>query len=298
MTAGVEAQVIDAALVRRLVAGQFPQWAQLPVRPVADGGWDNRTFHLGDKLSVRLPAAARYAAAVEKEQTWLPRLAPHLPAPISAPVAMGRPADGFPWSWSVLRWLPGETAAAAPPKDLRAFASDLAAFLAALQAVDAADGPPAGRHSFHRGGDLAVYDAEAGTALGRLAEQIDVRRAEATWEAALAAPFAGPAVWVHGDIAPSNLLVAGDRLAGVIDFGQCCVGDPACDYAIAWTFFDPASRDVLRAGAPSDPGLWARAKGWALWKALIVLAGLPGVNQAQLPLWRVALEAVLSEPHG
>lgn len=295
MTGGVETPVIDAALVRRLVSAQFPQWAELPVRPVAEGGWDNRTFHLGEDLAVRLPSARRYAAAVEKEQDWLPRLAPQLPIPISVPVAMGEPAEGFPWRWSVLRWLPGDTAAAAQPRDLRRFARELADFLLALQRADAEGGPPPGRHSFHRGGDLSVYDEEVRTALARVGDRVDVRRAEALWDAALSASFEGPRVWVHGDVAPTNLLVHGDRLAGVIDFGQCCVGDPACDLGIAWTFFDTDAREAFFARLGPDPGLLARARAWTLWKALIVVADLPGTNQRQLPLWRAALTAVLED---
>ena len=110
---------IDADLVRRLIATQFPEWADLPVRPVEFGGWDNRTFHLGERMTVRLPSAVRYAPQVEKEHRWLPRLAPLLPLPIPVPLAMGRPAEGYPWHWSVCRWLEGETAAVERVADLR-----------------------------------------------------------------------------------------------------------------------------------------------------------------------------------
>lgn len=295
MTGPAGRPAIDEALVRRLVAAQFPQWAHLEVRPVAEGGWDNRTFRLGEDLGVRLPSARRYATAVEKEQAWLPRLAPHLPVPIPAPVAAGAPGEGYPWAWSVLRWLPGETAAAAPPADLRAFAADLADFLLALQRVDASEGPAAGPHSFHRGGDLAVYDGETREALSRLEGQIDVRAAARMWERALEAPFDSRPVWVHGDVAASNLLMQDGRLGGVIDFGQCCVGDPACDYGIAWTFLDGASRGAFRDRLSPDPDLWARARGWVLWKSLIVVAGLPGSNFRQMELWRAALAALLED---
>ncbi|HVI32826.1 aminoglycoside phosphotransferase family protein [Phenylobacterium sp.] len=289
---------IDASLVRRLVAAQFPQWADLPVKPVANGGWDNRTFHLGEALSVRLPAARRYAAAIEKEQLWLPRLAPHLPLPIPEPIALGRPGEGCDWPWSVCRWLPGETAEEAAPTDLVRFAEDLADFLLALQSADAGGGPPAGQHSFHRGGDLAVYDAETREALGKLEGEVDTRRARALWDAALASAWDHPPVWVHGDVAPSNLLVEGGRLSAVIDFGQLCVGDPACDYGIAWTFLDADARAAFGARLAPDPGTWARAKGWTVWKALIVVAGLPGSNFRQLALWRRALGEVLADPEG
>ena len=269
---------IDAALVGRLVAAQFPQWADLPIRPVANGGWDNRTFRLGEGMAARLPSAARYAAQVEKEQRWLPRLAPRLPLPIPAPLAMGAPAEGYPWPWSVYRWLSGETAVVAPISDLRQFAIDLAEFLLALQRTEAAEGPPAGSHSFWRGGPLETYDAETRQAIAALGERIDATAVTEVWEAALAAAWRGPPVWVHGDMAAGNLLVEGGRLSAVIDFGCSAVGDPACDLAIAWTFFEGESRAAFRAALALDAGAWARGRGWTLWKALIVFAALPGAN--------------------
>jgi aminoglycoside phosphotransferase (APT) family kinase protein len=132
---------IDASLVSRLVATQFPQWAHLPIRPVAFGGWDNRTFHLGAQMTVRLPSAAAYSLQVEKEQRWLPRLAPHLPLPIPVPLAMGQPAAGYPWHWSVYRWLDGEIATIERIADLGQFAINLAQFLIALYRID-----PTGDH--------------------------------------------------------------------------------------------------------------------------------------------------------
>ena len=265
---------IDVALVRRLIAAQFPRWAALPVRAVASQGWDNRTFRLGDDLSVRLPSHRRYVAAIEKEHAWLPRLAPSLPLPIPAPLAVGAPGEGYPWPWSVNRWLVGESALAAPVHDRRQFAADLAAFLAALQRLDATDGPSAGRHSFWRGGPLAIYDAETRAAIVALGDRIDASAAAEVWDAAIAATWTGPPAWVHGDIAPGNLLVQDGRLSAVIDFGQACVGDPACDLAIAWSFFSGESRAAFCAGLPLDAGNWARGRGWCLWRALIVLAGL------------------------
>jgi aminoglycoside phosphotransferase (APT) family kinase protein len=269
---------IDAALVSRLVAAQFPRWADLPIRPVANGGWDNRTFHVGERMAARLPSAARYAAQVDKEQRWLPRLAPGLPLPIPAPLARGAPAEDYPWPWSVYEWLSGETAAVAPIADLRRFAIALAEFLLALQRIDAADGPLAGSHSFWRGGPLETYDAETRQAIAALGERIDATTATAVWEAALAAAWRGPRVWVHGDVAAGNLLVEDGRLSAVIDFGCSAVGDPACDLAIAWTLFEGESRAAFRAALPLDAGAWARGRGWTLWKALIVLAALPGAN--------------------
>ena len=200
---------IDVSLVSRLVATQFPQWAHLPIKPVEFGGWDNRTFHLGEQMTVRLPSAAAYALQVEKEQRWLPRLAPHLPLPIPVPLAMGQPAAGYPWHWSVYRWLDGEIATIERIADLPQFAIDLAQFLVALYRIDPTGGPPPGPHNFFRGGPLTVYDGETRQAIAALDGTIDTDAATAVWEAALAATWRGSPVWVHGDVAAGNLLVTG-----------------------------------------------------------------------------------------
>ncbi|SNT25933.1 Predicted kinase, aminoglycoside phosphotransferase (APT) family [Asanoa hainanensis] len=261
--------IIDVALVRRLVAEQFPHWADLPVRPVAVGGNDNRTFHLGDAMSVRLPSAEGYVAGVEKEQRWLPVLAPHLPVPIPAPLAQGRPGAGYPWPWSVNRWLDGTTAAHDTVADQTEFAVDLAGFLTALQGVDTGGEPAAGRHSFWRGATLAHYDDETRKAIAALDGRIDAAAATAEWDAALGAHWQGNPVWFHGDVAAGNILVRDGRLAAVIDFGTSGVGDPACDLVIAWTFLDAPARDAFRKALNVDDATWQRGRGWALWKALI-----------------------------
>lgn len=265
---------IDADVVRRLVATQFPQWADLPVQPIAVQGWNNKAFHLGPDLLVRLPRAQRYVAQVEKEQAWLPRLAAGLPLPIPAPVAAGKPGDGYQWPWSIYRWIDGETVAAAPPADMTGLAGDLAAFLVSLQGLDTADGPAAGPHSFWRGGPLATYDAQTREAIARLDARFDAGLCAALWEEALASAWTQPPVWVHGDVAAGNLLVRDGRLSAVIDFGCLNAGDPACDLAVAWTVFTDEARAAFRAALPLDAETWARGRGWTLWKALILVTGL------------------------
>lgn len=260
---------ITAGLVRELIAEQAPQWAGLPVRPVAVDGWDNRTYRLGDHLTARLPTAAGYVAAIAKEDRWLPLLAEHLPVRVPEPVFTGRPGARYPFPWSVRRWLPGNSAATAPIPDRVSFAGQVGEFLLALQAIDSTDGPAAGEHSFYRGASPAVYDDETRRYLGVLGNSRDIEQATAIWEAAVAAEPTGAPAWFHGDVAVGNLLVSDGRLSAVIDFGTCGVGDPACDLVLAWTFLDGRARrrfaDVVR----QDPQTWARARGWALWKALI-----------------------------
>jgi aminoglycoside phosphotransferase (APT) family kinase protein len=269
----VHRDTITADVAARLVAGQFPQWASLPVVPVKLNGWDNTTFRLGDEMSVRLPSADAYSAQVAKEHRWLPVLAPRLPLPIPVPVAMGHPSDEFPRPWSVYRWLAGEPVSADRVADPVLFASHLAGFLAALQAIDASDGPPAGEHNFFRAGPLATYDLQTRQLIRRTADDIDAAAATKVWDAALASTWERPPVWVHGDVAGSNLLIADGALHAVIDFGCLAAGDPACDLVMEWTFFTGESAAAFRRGLHLDEATWARGRGWALWKALVMIGG-------------------------
>jgi aminoglycoside phosphotransferase (APT) family kinase protein len=290
-----EQLMIDDVLVRHLVATQFPQWKDLPVWPVDHGGWDNRTFHLGDKMLVRMPSAAVYAAQVEKEQYWLPRLAPLLPLQIPVPLAIGEPAESFPWKWSIYGWLEGSAAASAQVIDQCDFAKSLAQFLSALQRIDPTDGPLPGPHNFYRGGSLTVYDTETRNAIAALTDKIDVVAATEVWEKALATTWVSSPVWIHGDVSAGNLLVKEGRLSAVIDFGMLGIGDPACDLAIAWTLFKGESREIFRETLSLDAGTWARGRAWTLWKALIIAAGQTDANavEAANP-WRV-IDEVLAD---
>lgn len=290
-----EQLIINDTLAHRLVATQFPQWKNLPIRPVAHGGWDNRTFHLGQHMLVRIPSAAKYAAKVAKEQKWLPKLAPFLPLPIPEPLAMGKPGENYPWAWSIYRWIEGDTAASAPITDLSDFATSLAQFLIALQCIDTADGPTPGAHNFYRGGELATYDTETRQAIAALKDKINVSSATKLWEAALETTWDHSPVWVHGDISAGNLLVQEGRLSAVIDFGGLAVGDPACDLVIAWTMFQNESREAFRTMLPLDAGTWTRGRAWTLWKALIVAAGFTNPNNVEAKQsWRI-IDEVLAD---
>lgn len=262
---------INVALASKLIASQFPEWTNLPITPVEIDGWDNRTFRLGDLMSIRLPSAESYTEQVEKEQQWLPILAPLLPLRIPIPLAMGMPDDSYPWKWSIYRWLEGENATENSIADLSKFATDLSAFLNTLQQVSPTDGPPAGQHNFFRGGPLATYDAETRKAIVTLDKGIDQKAATEVWNTALSSTWKRPPVWLHGDVSESNLLIKNGQLNAVIDFGCSAVGDPACDLAIAWTLFTGSSRESFKSTIQTDESTWARGRGWALWKTLITL---------------------------
>ncbi len=268
----MDKSAITPEVVRCLVRDQFPDWAQLAIRPVNADGWDNTSFRLGDDFVARLPSADPYAPQVDKEQRWLPYLRQQLPVPIPEPVARGRPGCGFPRPWSVLRWLPGVPLSGLHV-DEEALADDLATFLRSLRAIDTTGAPEAGPQSFHRGGDLGVYDDDVERSLDKLDGDLDTGAARAVWARARSSQRAQPPVWLHGDVAPSNLLVLDGRLAAVIDFGQSAVGDPACDLVMAWTYFGSNARRRFLDRTELDGDTVDRARGWALWKGLLAVAG-------------------------
>lgn len=209
---------------------------------------------------------------------------------------MGAPGCGYPWRWSIYRWIEGECASAAQVNDLSALPMTLAGLLSALQRISSRDGPRPGPHNFYRGGELSTYDGEAREALDVLGDRVDVEAITRLWEEALATTGDGDPVWVHGDVAPGNLLIRDGRLAAVLDFGSAGVGDPACDLAIAWTFLDAGGRRAFRRALDLDDATWTRAQGWALWKAVITLAGRPGTDPAAVEGAGRTLEAIRSDP--
>ncbi|MFJ6899934.1 aminoglycoside phosphotransferase family protein [Streptomyces hokutonensis] len=286
---------ISAEQAGRLVAEQFPQWAALLVTAVENGGWDNRTFHLGDNMLLRLPSAEEYALAVEKEHRWLPELAPALPLPIPVPLAKGSPGATYPFAWSVYRWIGGTPATFESVVDPIRFAEELANFVAALQSVDASEGPQPGKHNWFRGATLRTYEAQALGALDELRGHIDVALARELWAQALEAQWDGADVWFHGDLAQGNLLLEDGQLTAVIDFGTCGVGDPACDLAIAWTLLSADGRGLFRKRLGVDDATWARGRGWALWKTLVSCANSLGEDGADARNARRVLSEILAD---
>jgi aminoglycoside phosphotransferase (APT) family kinase protein len=244
---------VDETLVRRLVAAQFPEWADFRLEPVFPRGTDNALYRLGDDMVVRLPRSERTTATLAKERSWLPLLAPHLPVAVPVPLADGAPGEAYPFAWCVYSWLEGETATTLGDP------GELAGFIGALQRIDPAGGPPPGAHNFFRGAPLATRDAVTRTSLATLGASA------AVWEAAVQAPeWDGAAVWIHGDLDARNLLVAGGRLSGVIDWGGLGLGDPACDVMVAWKVLSAHGRERFRTALAVDDATWTRARGWAL----------------------------------
>lgn len=263
----------DAALVRRLLAEQFPQWADLPIEPVRPFGTDNALYRLGEDMVARLPRRQRTSRTLEKERKWLPNLAPFLPVAVPVPLAEGTSAEGYPFSWSVYRWLNGEDATAEPITDMSQLATDLAQFVAALQRIDITGGPSPGEHNFFRGVPLAKRDEGTRAAIASMGRAIDADAVTAAWELAIRTPeWERLPVWIHGDLDLRNLLVENGRLSAVIDWGGLGVGDPACDVMVAWKVLSADSRDIFRTTLSVDESTWARGRGWALSQSLSALS--------------------------
>lgn len=280
---------IDEALVRRLLREQRPDLAEQPVWVVANG-WDNAVARIGEDWMARLPRRAMAAALITNEQRWLPELAPQLPLPVPIPDFVGQPSADYPWSWSIGRWLPGRSAAEAPPTDQAATADVLGAFVHALHRPAPPDAPA----NPFRGVALAARAAAVGERIAALGAAIDPSLTLAVWQSLLdTPPWEGQPLWLHGDLHPSNMLTLDGHLSAVIDFGDLTAGDPATDLAVAWMMFDRAHRRRFRDVAAIDAHTWRRAAGWAL---NLSLAYLTGDDSTSMPvIGRATLAEVLTE---
>ncbi|MGW4565852.1 aminoglycoside phosphotransferase family protein [Streptomyces sp. NPDC004561] len=282
---------LDAPLVQRLIARRFPEWAALPVRRLASSGTENAMFRLGAELVARLPRRPGAVPDLIHEQRWLPRLGPLLPVAVPEPVGMGEPDEGWPWPWSVYRWLEGDNPVAGAVAEPERLAGELAAFVRALRGVPPQDGPPG-----YRGGPLRDRDESTRAAIAELAGRVDTAAVTALWEEALRAPgHTGPPVWGHGDLSPGNVLVDGGRLSAVIDFGCAGVGDPAVDLIVAWNLLPATARGTFRDAVGADDAQWARGRGWALSVSLIQLPYYWDTNPALAENSRHVIAEILAE---
>jgi aminoglycoside phosphotransferase (APT) family kinase protein len=294
---------IDESLVRSLLREQHPDLAGLGLRRVV-AGWDNEMWRLGEDLAVRLPRTPRAPGLLRNEHRWLPVLAPRLPLPVPMPVRAGEPSERFPWPWTVITWVPGEPGDLAPIGRGDHAAATLAAFLRALHGTAP---PPATEVPANpqREADLTSHARgveEGARSMDGALDGLGPRLRE-VWEDAVNAPaWDGPPVWLHADLHPANILVTDGTLAGVIDFGDLCVGDPATDLSAAWVLLPAgAAAAFLAAYGPVDEATIRRARGWAVMRGLGLISiglagerGLPGGKPTWLPAGRAALHRALA----
>lgn len=283
----------DTSLMHKLLRGQFPHWAELPLEPVRSAGTENALYRLGDDMAVRLPRIHWAAGNGDKDFEWLPRLAPLLPVAIPVPLAKGRPAGGYPWDWGVYPWLGGENPTVDRIVDPASLANDVVTLIQAFRRIELPDGPRT-----RRGAPLAGQDESARAALMALDGMIDTDAAAAAWADALEAPdWPGPPTWLHGDLLPGNLLLEAGRLTGVIDWSLLGIGDPACDLIIAWALLPAEERNVVRVELEVDDATWTRGRGWALSIALIALPYYKDTNPVFAAVARHLIREILAD-HG
>lgn len=289
----------DVSLVRRLLTTQFPQWTNLPIQPVQSAGTDNAIYRLGADMAVRLPRYPSPTASIDKEHYWLPKLAPYLPLSIPVLLALGAPGEGYPFRWSVLKWIEGENLTIDCIADPRQAAIDMAKFITALQRIDTTGAPLATDKNL-RGIPLATRDMNTRKAIAAMHGMIDTDAAIRVWETALEAPeWERAPVWFHGDLLPGNVLFKQGRLNAVIDFGGMGVGDPACDLMIAWGLFKGESRDIFREVLAVDEATWVRGRGHALSQAVIFIPYYLETNPVGVGNARHMISEVLADyKHG
>jgi aminoglycoside phosphotransferase (APT) family kinase protein len=287
--------VADEAIVRKMLAVQFPHWGKLQLSAVQSAGTDNAIFRLGSDMCVRLPRIDYAERQIDKECACLPKLGP-LPLEIPESLAQGDPQDGFPWRWAVYRWITGETATPERLVDMREAAKTLGQFVKALQSRDASGGPMAGEATRGRGLPLSARDRRVRQAIDALGDEYDIRVLHAAWDQAVSTPvFAGKPVWIHADLHEGNLLQLDGRLTAVIDFGLAGVGDPAADLTPTWTFLPAEARRPFRDEIMPDEDAWTRGRGWALSIAVIALAYYLHTNPTLVRMSRRTIAAVLED---
>lgn len=270
---------LELHTIQTIISQQFPQYAHLEIRKVEKSGHDNRTFHLGYDFSLRFPSAIEYSTQVLKEHKYCKTLQKNLSFQITEPIELGNPSDLFPFNFSINRWIDGESINTLNVKDKNQLARDCARFLLELKQCDISEGPPPGSHNFYRGGNLSIYHDETIQAINQC---VDFNQSQCLkiWDLGINSIQNNLNYWIHGDFEKDNLLIKNGKLYAVIDFGNMAVGDPACDYVMAWTYFDKESRKIFLDDLHLDQATINRAKAWALWKALITLNDLKRRNSA------------------
>lgn len=285
---------LDDTLIARLLRDHVPQWADLPCKRLASSGTDNALYRLGDDLLLRFPRRRESVAATAKELDWLQHMQ-GLPLAVPNLRYRGTANIGQPIDFGIFDWLEGDLATPDRLPDSLQAADDLAVFLQALHDKDTTDAPRSGPANHRRGVALDDLSAITLPAIDILADEIDSNAAHRLWKRACALPLPERSVWLHGDLKADNLLARNGRLHAVLDWGLAAVGDPAADYATAWVFIDPAAREHFRKALGLSEDDWLRAKGWALYGAVIALSYYRGgrnevlCQQCRLTLNRLEL---------
>lgn len=281
----------EAGLVDLLIE-QVPEWSMLPLRRLTSSGTDNALYRLGDNLLLRIPRRPSAAGFMSKVLDYLPLLK-GLSLEVPNVRYRGRTRQGF--EFGIFDWMDGQIALPVRIESPIDAALALAHFLKEMHEREAHRAPLAGEGNGRRGVALELLSEVTLKSIDILSDEIDASGAREVWRRACAAPYEGHPIWLHGDLKADNLLVRNGSLCGVIDWDMAAVGDPAIDYASAWTWVEPPAREVFLTACEIDDHDRIRAQGWALYCAVIALSFYRGGKndalcaQSRLTLSRLGL---------
>ncbi len=257
-------------LVKQIIDNYAKDYSGLEIKEVDYPGHDNFTYRIGNEFSIRLPSGKSYAKQIVKEQKWVNYLQDNMSMPLPKCVLYVPSCDLYEFGFIINKWIDGDVAFYENDLNKILVAKDCAKFLKELHKIDSTGAPKAGEHNFYRGGDILVYEEEALMCIEKTKEVFDEEILKEVWRLGANSKLILKNVFVHGDFEATNILVKNDRLSAVIDFGILGVGEPSCDLAMYWTFFECESASAFKNELNLSNEIWLRARAWVLWKQLLV----------------------------
>ena len=272
---------LDEQVVRELLREQFPSLADAPVAYLKEG-WDSRAYEIGGTWIFRFPKRADVATQQAREQALLREIGGSLPVAVPRYELYGRASARFPFAFAGYAKLAGRQARIGPDDVAPSMVDDLAAFLTALHAIPIEVPARVGvaHHGWRAPAQMRerALEALAGTSASLGPARHDACRAyldRACEETAATAPGPTGLCLLHNDLSSDHVLIDdhGDRVAGIIDWTDVEVGDPAVDVSGIYHFLgERGTRAVLaRYGGRWDESLVRRARYFATCFALLQL---------------------------
>jgi aminoglycoside phosphotransferase (APT) family kinase protein len=291
---------VSLETARELVGQQFGRWRDLPIVPFPSSGTVNALFRIGDELVARFPLRLGPVEVIrrllESEAQAARELLERTRFPTPEPIALGEPGAGYPLPWSVQTWLQGTVASDDDPGESTAFAHDVAEFILGVRAIDVRGRVFGGTG---RGGDLQSHDAWMETCFQQSRRLLDVPTLRKIWAAMRELPrgIAGD-VMTHGDLTPTNMLVADGHLAGVLDVGGLGPADASLDLVAAWHLLEAGPRQELRGDLECDDLEWRRGQAWAFEQAMGLVWYYVETNPTMSRIGQRTLSRIMADTFG
>jgi aminoglycoside phosphotransferase (APT) family kinase protein len=288
--------LIDRNIARGIIIDQFPEYRHERIKQLETIGTVNAIYRIGSDAAARFPLRKmkplECADMLHREVAAMTEFAENCPVPTPRPLGLGRPDARYPMPWAVQSWIEGDVATPTGFATSTAFARDLAHLIASLRAADTH-----GRRfdGIGRGGNLSDHDAWMEVCFNNSDALLDVTRLRRMWTRLRELPPSGPDVMSHRDLIPANLLVHGERLAGVLDAGSFGPADPALDLVATWHLLDRDRRDIVRRHLGSGEVEWERGAAWAFQQAMGLVWYYEQTNPSMSALGRSTLSRLLDD---